>query len=247
MSLRSGILKPGERWLVRGQTGDVIFVVVEDESGNRRTIETHYSDYDIPEFGMPGYLEHIKSTMPELPEDRRARYQSEFKLSNYDSEVITADKATADYFDSVVESCGDSKAACNWVMGAWMSLLNRDSISPSECPISAESLAELINLIGANVISHNLAKQIFEKMWDEKKNPREIIEKYDMVQKQDSGELEKMVEALILADQKALDEYRKGKQAIIGHFVGKTMKETKGKANPKIVNEIVKSKLESLK
>lgn len=245
--IKPGLIFDNERIVGGGQTSDRFYLCLESNNGFQRTVTVIREDLDQPMMGMPGYIERIKASLPELPEAKRQRYQSVYGLSVYDSQVMASDPETAQYFDAVIEYCGDGKSACNWVMGSWMALLKRDGITLKECPVSAENLGELINLINTNIITHNLAKQIFEKMWNEKLNPREVIEKYDMVQKQDSGGLEILIDSIIAADTKALEEYRKGKEAIVGHFVGKVMKETKGKSNPKIVNEIVKSKLLALK
>jgi len=241
------ILKDGEEVIGSGQDTLGYHVFIRCVDGSERSILITEEDLDEPIIGMSGWLQMVVKSLPELPEARRNRYQAVYKLSEYDSGVLTSTPEISDYFDDLVEYCGDGKSACNWLMGSWMAALKRDGLEVKECPIPTASLGELVNLINSNILTHNLAKQIFEKMWEEKLTPKEIIYKYDMVQKQDSGELEKIIEKIIIEDQKALEEYRNGKVAIIGHFVGKVMRETKGKSNPKTVNELVKIKLEMMK
>lgn len=239
-------LKDGESVVMSGEDAHRTWVCIRRSDGSLRYVNVTPEDMMKPLPSMPGYIAWIRASMPELPQARRERYQSDFGLSVYDSQVLTSGPEISDYFDELVEYCGDGKAACNWVMGSWMALLKRDGLEIKECPVSSENLGELINLVMNGILTHNLAKQILEKMWEEKLGAKEIIQKYDMVQKQDSGELEKIVDKVISEDNKAVEEFKKGKLAIIGHFVGKVMKETKGKANPKIVNEMVKIKLESM-
>lgn len=187
--------------------------------------------------------EEIRGSLPELPMEKRGRFISTYNIPPYDAGVLTASRALADYYEEVVRLCERSKIASNWVMGDFLAYLNEAKLEIEESPIPPAALAELIGIIGDGTISGKIAKEVFEEMWQSGKQPKEIVEEKGLVQITDTGELEKIVEGVLAANQKQLEQYRAGKDQLFGFFVGQTMKATGGKANPKIVNELLKKKL----
>ena len=192
------------------------------------------------------WKENIKNTIPELPMEKRERFISEYGVPSYDAGVLTADRDLADYYEETVRLCGKPKIASNWVMGDFLAYLNEEKLEVTESPVTPRTLAELIEIIEDGTISGKIAKEVFEDMWKSEKDPREIVEEKGLVQITDTAELEKIVEEVLAASQKQLEQYKSGKTQLFGFFVGQTMKATRGKANPQIVNELIKKKLSSL-
>jgi len=178
--------------------------------------------------------------------EKRERFISEYGVPSYDAGVLTADRDLADYYEETVRLCGKPKIASNWVMGDFLAYLNEEKLEVTESPVTPRTLAELIEIIEDGTISGKIAKEVFEDMWKSEKDPREIVEEKGLVQITDTAELEKIVEEVLETNQKQLEQYRSGKEKLFGFFVGQTMKATRGKANPKIVNELLKKKLSSL-
>jgi aspartyl-tRNA(Asn)/glutamyl-tRNA(Gln) amidotransferase subunit B len=189
------------------------------------------------------WLSDVKSQMPELPALKRARFLSDYGLREYDANVLTAARATSDYFETVAAVCGDPRASANWVMGELMGALKAAGKEISESPVSPGHLGELLKLVGAGEISNKLAKDIFEKMFASGEAAPVIIEREGLKQISDTGALEKIVDEVIAANPKQLEQYRAGKSTVMGFFVGQIMRATKGQANPAAVNELLKKKL----
>ncbi len=187
--------------------------------------------------------EEIRTTIPELPKEKRERLVGEYGIPPYDAGVLTASRALADYYEKVVNLSGKPKIASNWVMGDFLAHLNEEKLEIKEAPVRAAYLAELIGIIGDGTISGKIAKGVFEDMWKTGKGPRDIVKEKGLVQITDTDELEKTVEEVISAHPQQLEQYRNGKDQLFGFFVGQTMKVTAGKANPKIINELLKKKL----
>lgn len=189
------------------------------------------------------WKEEIRSTLPELPMEKRQRFVSEYGIPPYDAGVLTASRDLAAYYEETARMCGNPKIASNWVMGDFLAYLNEAKLEIGESPVSPTSLAELIGIIEDGTISGKIAKEVFEDMWKSSKNPKKIVEEKSLVQISDTVELEKIVEEVLAASQKQLEQYKSGKTQLFGFFVGQTMKATRGKANPKIVNDLIKKKL----
>ena len=189
------------------------------------------------------WVEEIKKDLPELPLVKRERFVKEYQIPTYDAGVLTADKALALYYEEVVKICNKPKAASNWIMGDVMRFLNEDKLDIRQCSISAQSLADMIKLIEDGAISGKMAKEIVEDMYKTGKSPQDIIKEKGLVQITDEGELVKTITAIIDANQAQVAEYRSGKEKVFGFFVGQVMKATKGKANPQMVNELLKKML----
>lgn len=189
------------------------------------------------------WIAEIRSTMPELPQARRERFVHEYQIPAYDAGVLTADRALAEYYEEVVKLCGKPKQASNWVMGDLLKFLNEDKRDIRQCPVSAKSLAGMISLIEEGVISGKMAKDVMEQMYKTGHPPQDIIKEKGLVQITDEGELSKTIIAIIDANPQQLADYRGGKEKLFGFFVGQVMKATQGKANPQLVNELLKKML----
>ncbi|WP_233846089.1 Asp-tRNA(Asn)/Glu-tRNA(Gln) amidotransferase subunit GatB [Paraburkholderia sp. HD33-4] len=195
------------------------------------------------------WVERVKSEMPELPEAIQRRFVSQYGLTPYDANVLTSSKATAAYYEAVVAKVGaaNAKLAANWVMGEVSSQLNREGLDMAACPVSAAQLALVLQRIADGTISNKIAKEIFLAIWEEKASDEaaadRIIEAKGLKQISDTGALEAIIDEVLAANQKSVDEYRAGKEKAFNALIGQAMKATKGKANPAQVNELLKKKL----
>ncbi len=189
-------------------------------------------------------LERLKLELPEFPNARAERFVQEFGIPAYDAGVLTAEREVADYFEAVVRACGDAKAASNWVMGEVLRKLKERNVPVTSFSVSPERLGDLVGLIAGGTISNTIAKQVFERMLETGDGARTIVEKEGLAQVSDTAEIEKAVQGVIEANPGQVGQYRSGKTKVFGFFVGQCMKAMKGKANPVVVNEILKQKLE---
>jgi aspartyl-tRNA(Asn)/glutamyl-tRNA(Gln) amidotransferase subunit B len=189
------------------------------------------------------WLATIAATMPELPARKRARFLEEYGLSEYDADVLTASRATAEYFETVARASGNPKMAANWVMGDLMALLKAEGKEIAESPVSAAHLGELVKLIAGGQLSGKLAKEIFPKMFSTGEAAGAIMEKEGLKQISDSGALEKVIAGVIAGNPKQVEQYRGGKTTVINFLVGQAMKATRGQANVALVTELFKQKL----
>jgi aspartyl-tRNA(Asn)/glutamyl-tRNA(Gln) amidotransferase subunit B len=189
------------------------------------------------------WIAKIRETLPELPTAKRERFIKEYQIPAYDAGVLTADKALAFYYEDVVRLCGKPKQASNWVMGDVLRFLNEEKRDIHQCPITAGSLADMINLIEEGTISGKMAKDIIGDMYQTGRPPQDIIREKGLVQITDEGELAKTIAAIIDAHPGQLADYRSGKEKLFGFFVGQVMKATQGKANPQLVNNLLKKML----
>ncbi|WP_241085575.1 Asp-tRNA(Asn)/Glu-tRNA(Gln) amidotransferase subunit GatB [Candidatus Vondammii sp. HM_W22] len=191
----------------------------------------------------------ITADLPELPDAKRSRFSSEYGLKAYDAEVLTANKALADYFEATAKVAGDAKLTTNWVMGELSGALNREGKTITACPVTAEMLGGLLCRISDNTISGKIAKQVFESIWAGEGSADEVIEAKGLKQITDSGAIESIVDEVLAANAGQVESYRKAdekKQSkMLGFFVGQVMKVSKGKVNPQQVNELLQKKLSS--
>jgi aspartyl-tRNA(Asn)/glutamyl-tRNA(Gln) amidotransferase subunit B len=187
------------------------------------------------------YVDDLAQHLPELPDEKKARFMADYGLSPYDASVLVAERASADFFEEVAKG-RDGKAAANWIINELFGRLNKEGKDISETPVSAAQLGAIIELIGENVISGKIAKDLFEIVFTEGGDPREIVEKRGMKQVTDTGAIEKAVDEIIAANPDKVEQ-AKAKPTLLGWFVGQTMKATGGKANPQALNEILKKKL----
>jgi aspartyl-tRNA(Asn)/glutamyl-tRNA(Gln) amidotransferase subunit B len=190
------------------------------------------------------YIEQVRGTLPELPDQKAARFVSNYKLSAYDAGVLTASTELANFYESVVrELGGEAKLAANWVNGDFIAFLNRDGLELAASPVNSSALAGLLKRIVDNTISGKIAKDVFEAMWGEQRSADAIIEARGLKQITDESAIEKAIDAVMAANPGQLADYRSGKDKLFGFFVGQAMKATQGKANPARLNELLKKKL----
>jgi len=205
----------------------------------------YFPDPDLlPVVLSEAYVAEVRGTMPELPDQKSARFVQQYGLSAYDAGVLTASRELADYYESVVRVLGgEAKLAANWVNGDLAAFLNRDGLEIQASPIGADGLAGLLRRIADNTISGKIAKDVFEAMWSGGQGADAIIEAKGLRQITDNSAIEKAIDAVMAANPGQLADYRSGKDKLFGFFVGQTMKATQGKANPALLNELLKKKL----
>lgn len=188
------------------------------------------------------FVDSIKETLPELPDDKKHRFMNDYGLGAYDSSVLIAERIRADYFETVAQG-RDAKLAANWVINELLGALNKDGKALNASPISAEQLGELVGLISDNTISGRIAKDVFAEMYSSGKNAGDIVEEKGLKQVTDTGAIESIIDEVLANNADKVEQYRSGKDKLFGFFVGQTMKQSQGKANPQMVNEIIKKKL----
>ncbi len=204
----------------------------------------YFPDPDlVPVIIDEAWIEDVRRSLPELPLEKRERFVSEYGIPAYDAGVLTSTKALADYYEKTVQLTKKPKIASNWVMGDFLRFLNEEKRDIKDAPVSPEALAEMINLIEDGTISGKIAKEVFEDMYRSGKLAAEIIKEKGLVQITDTAALEKAIDDVIAANPENLERYRAGKDKLFGFFVGQVMKATQGKANPNLVNELLKKKL----
>ena len=190
------------------------------------------------------WVERERALLPELPDARRQRYQAELGLSAYDAEVLTAERAMAEYFEACLALFpAQAKSIANWVMGELTRKLNDGGLTIAQSPVTPQLLTDLLKLIEAGTISGKIAKSVFDTMWATGQEPARIVEEQGLVQVSDTGAIEAIVAEVLAASATQVEQYRGGNDKVFGFFVGQVMKASKGKANPALVNELLKKKL----
>ena len=184
------------------------------------------------------YIENIRKNLPEMPESRKARYMSEFKLSEKDARLLTASKYLSNMFEEAEKICGNAKAVANWLLSDVSRILNEKEEEPDAIPFKAEHLAKLVELIDKGTISSAIGKKVVEELFENPKDPEEIIKEKGWIQISDEGEIKKIVLKILEANPQSILDYKAGKDRALGFLVGQAMKETKGKANPKMLNQM---------
>jgi len=190
------------------------------------------------------WVDRVRESLPELPDARKKRLVAEYGLPEYDAGVITASKDLAEYFDECLKHYKDAKVIANWVMGELLKHLNASGKDITECPIKPENLAGLLGLIEKGTISGKIAKKVFEDMWETGQAAEKIVEEQGLVQISDEGAIAAIVDQVVSANPQSVEDYKAGKERAIGFLVGQVMKETKGKANPGVVNKLLKERLD---
>jgi aspartyl-tRNA(Asn)/glutamyl-tRNA(Gln) amidotransferase subunit B len=189
------------------------------------------------------HIESIRKTLPELPDAKKDRFVSEYDLKEEDAVILTSGRDMADYFEKVVKACGEARLAANWVIGELSGYLNKEDKDISECPVTAEMLAGVIKRIKDNTISGKIAKDVFDAMWNGEGDADAIIEKKGLKQITDTGELEAIVDQVIADNPEQVEQFKAGKEKVLGFFVGQCMKATRGKGNPAQLNQMLRDKL----
>jgi aspartyl-tRNA(Asn)/glutamyl-tRNA(Gln) amidotransferase subunit B len=189
------------------------------------------------------WINQVRQTIPELPDQRKARFAAEYGLPEYDADVLTSSRELADYFEDCARQVKNPKLASNWVMGTLLGMLNSQGKTIEASPVSSSQMGELLALIEQDVISGKIAKTVFDEMVASGKNPKEIVEQKGLVQVTDESAIESVVDKVLANSPAEVEGYKSGKTKLMGFFVGQVMKETKGKANPQMVNKLLKNKL----
>lgn len=189
------------------------------------------------------YISAVRATLPELPDARCKRFVEQYGLGEYDAGVLTSDRALAEFFETVVELCGDAKLSSNWVSVDLLGLLNKLDLDISASPVGPQALGAMICRIKDNTISGKIAKTVFEALADGETDVDAIIKSRGLIQVTDTGAIEKLVDDVIAASPDQVAQYKSGKEQVFGFFVGQAMKLSKGKANPAQLNELLRKKL----
>lgn len=197
----------------------------------------------VPIAAEQTWIDEIRSSLPELPDKKRERFVSEYGLPEYDADLLTSEKSLADWFEDAARAGGNPKSVSNWVMVELTRLLNEENKSIEECPLKPAQLAGLLKLIDNGTISGKIAKSVFEEIYRTGRNAYEIVKEKGLTQIIDTGEIEKAIDDVIAKNPKEVERFRAGEEKLIGFFVGQVMKLTKGKANPEMVNDLLRKKL----
>ena len=224
----------------------------DPNSGKTRSMRGKEEAHDYRYFPDPDlvplvidadWVQRAQSELPELPEHKRHRYITDYGVTGYDAEVLTASRSLAEYFEACIAFHHNAKAVSNWIMGELTRALNDAGKTIEACPIPPKTLADLLKLIDSGTISGKIAKTVFDEMWRTGREPQAIVEEQGLVQVSDSGAIEAIIDEIMAANQGQVEEYRGGKEKVFGFFVGQVMKASKGKANPALVNELLLAKL----
>jgi aspartyl-tRNA(Asn)/glutamyl-tRNA(Gln) amidotransferase subunit B len=189
------------------------------------------------------WIEEIQKSLPELPDQKKERFIRDYKIPEYDAEILTSTKAMANYFEECVRLFPDPKTVSNWMMGDLLRELKKDEREVDQCPVTPGHLAGMLSMMKDGTISGKIAKEVFEEMYRTGDLPEKIVKEKGWVQILDTGEIEGAIERVIKANPKLVEDYQNGKEKVFGFLVGEVMKQTRGKANPKLVNELLKKKL----
>ena len=234
-----------------GQSVDQETRLFDTKKNETRSMRSKEDAHDYRYFPDPDLLplnlnkeliENIKKNLPELPDQKKERFIKDYSLTAYEANVLVSEKEISDYFEEVVKT-SDIKLAKNWIMGDLFASLNEKNISISQSPVTAKKMSQLIDSISSGVISGRTAKEVFEIMKESGEEPNKIIESKGLQQKSDPKELEKIIEKILTDNKDKVEQYKSGKDKLFGFFVGQVMKISGGKANPQLVNQILKNKL----
>ena len=189
------------------------------------------------------FIKSVKDLMPELSEEKENRFIKEYKLSDYDANVLSVDPNLSNFFEEVVVRSRNPKLSANWIMGELSAFLNKENLSILETKVDSINLGNLLSRIEDSTISGKIAKEVFEEMWNSEKSPDEIIQEKGLKQVTDSSEIEKIINQVLEQNQSQLEQYKSGKEKLFGFFVGQVMKASRGKANPEQVNKLLEERL----
>lgn len=241
--LRSGqtLEQETRRW--NEDTGKTVKMRGKEEAEDYR----YFPDPDIVRVEISQeLLDEIRASLPELPDARKARFMEQFGLPAYDAGVITAEKALADFFEEATQHCQDPKLVANWVMGDLLGYLNAEQKELADTPLKPEQLGKMIALIEKGTISSKIAKKVFAELVEHGGDPETIVKEKGLVQISDEGQLREIVIKVVANNPQSVADFKNGKDRAIGHLVGQVMKETKGKANPQLVNQLLREEIAKL-
>jgi len=242
---QTALLDQGDRIVQETRLWDAARGVTASMRGKEEAHDYRYfPDPDlVPIVVDPEWVSAVKAGLPELPEAKKGRFVREYGIPEYDAEVLTSSKPLANYYEACLKGYAKPKIVSNWIMSELLRELKRDEREIEECPVPASNLAQMIKLIDEGLISGKIAKSVFEEMYRTGKKAEEIVKEKGWVQVTDTSAIEKAVAETLAKNPKEVEEYKKGKEKVFGFFVGQVMKATQGKANPQLVNELLKKKL----
>jgi len=204
----------------------------------------YFPDPDLPPLVIPdSWVQEVREAMPELPRKMAERFQAQYGLPAYDATAMTQDKATGAYFEAAARACGQPKLVANWLMGEISRRLNAEGLTVDASPVGAAVLAQLIGRIADGTVSNNGAKQVFDTLWTDRGDVDAVIEAKGLKQMSDTGELERILDEVLAANAKSVEEFRAGKDKAFNALIGQAMKATKGKGNPAAISDLLKKKL----
>jgi aspartyl-tRNA(Asn)/glutamyl-tRNA(Gln) amidotransferase subunit B len=239
------VLEDGEKVVQETRLWDVERGITVSMRGKEEAHDYRYfPDPDLVPLRIDeAWIEEIRKGLPELPDEKKARFVREYGIPEYDAEILTSSKALANYYEECVRLFSEPKTISNWIMGDLLRELKRDEREIDQCPVTPQHLTEMLSMIKEGTISGKIAKDVFEEMYRTGEQPARIVKVKGWTQILDHSEIEKAIETVVQANPKLVEEYRQGKEKLFGFFVGEVMKETRGKANPKLLNEMLKEKL----
>ena len=242
---QTGLLDQGEVIIQETRLWDAARGITSSMRGKEEAHDYRYfPDPDlVPIVVDSEWVGAVKALLPELPDTKKERFIREYGIPEYDAEVLTSSKPLANYYEACLRVYEKPKIVSNWIMSELLRELKRDEREIEECPVPAQNLAQLLNLIEEGLISGKIAKSVFEEMYRTGKKADEIVKEKGWVQVTDTSAIEKTVDEILTKNPREVEEYKKGKEKLFGFFVGQVMKATQGKANPQIVNELLKKKL----
>ncbi|MCO8290734.1 Asp-tRNA(Asn)/Glu-tRNA(Gln) amidotransferase subunit GatB [Tetragenococcus halophilus] len=222
-------------------TGETVLMRVKEGSSDYR----YFPEPDIPNFEIDNaWVDKIRDSLSEMPKDRRQRYINELGIPEYDAKVLTLSKEMSDFFEETIQQGADAKQASNWLMGDVSAYLNSEKLDLADTQLTASNLAGMIQLISDGTISSKIAKKVFQELIEKGGEPKEIVEANGWIQLSDPAQLLPMINEVLDNNQQSIDDFKNGKDKAIGFLVGQIMKSTKGKANPGVVNKLLKEELE---
>ncbi len=237
--LESGGTIAQETRLYNADTGETVGMRSKEHAHDYR----YFPEPDLLPLGISAeWRERMRSKMPELPPQKRARFVRDYGLRDYDAQILTLSRELSDYFEKVA-ACGDPRAAANWVMGDLMGALNAQGKEITESPVSPAQLGELLGFVASGEISGKIAKEVFAKMFGSGESARAIVEREGLRQISDTGALGAVIDQVLAANPRQVEQYKAGKSAVLGFLMGQIMKATRGQANPAAVNQLLKEKL----
>jgi len=242
---QTAILEEGEKVVQETRLWDVDQGITISMRGKEEAHDYRYfPDPDLVPLKIDeNWVEEVRKGLPELPDGKKERFVKQYQIPEYDAEILTSTKAMANYFEECVRFFPEAKTVSNWMMGDLLRELKRDEKEIEDCPVTPKHLSEMLSMIKKGTISGKIAKDVFEEMYRTGTHPEEIVKEKGWVQILDEGEIARAIEKAIEANRKQAEDYRNGKEKLFGFFVGEVMKQTKGKANPKLVNEMLRKRL----
>jgi aspartyl-tRNA(Asn)/glutamyl-tRNA(Gln) amidotransferase subunit B len=204
----------------------------------------YFPDPDlVPLEVSEAWIEEIRGTLPELPVEKRERFIRQYGIPEYDAAILTSSRSLANYYEECVRLFGEAKMVSNWIMGDLLRELKKDDREIEECPVPPKHLASMLKMIKDGVISGKIAKTVFEEMYRSGRGPEKIVHEKGLIQLTDVDEIQRIIRGVLEENPKLVEDYQKGKEQVLGFFVGQVMKATRGKANPKLVNELLRKSL----